>query len=153
MPTTIPWSLIVCCQAAAIRLRRQPKKPKKPSALNRSGRAAGMVVYLVGDQVWFGEYTLYNQGGYAKGSKLGGNQQLAFELWDLHQSWVLSTPPIRFEEDLCGELKETVGEGRGGNLTSASSRLWNSHSESLTRFLPFAVSEDSASRFARWCGL
>ena len=33
--------MIVCCQAAAIRFLRQPKKPKKPRADSRSGRAAG----------------------------------------------------------------------------------------------------------------
>lgn len=31
----------MCCQAAAIRLRRHPKKPKTPRADIKSGRAAG----------------------------------------------------------------------------------------------------------------
>ena len=35
-------SVIVCSQAAAVRLRRQPMNPKKPRADSRSGRAAGM---------------------------------------------------------------------------------------------------------------
>ena len=47
-------------------------------------------LYLVGEQIWFGEYTLYNQGGYLKlktDKKLIDAQS---EAWDIRQSWYLN---------------------------------------------------------------
>ena len=49
-------------------------------------------LYLVGNKIFFGEYTVYNQGGYML---LENDDQLLAaqgESWDVRQSWFLTQP-------------------------------------------------------------
>jgi hypothetical protein len=49
-------------------------------------------LYLVGDDIYFGEYTVYNQGGYIIVPDDPVIVRAQTEAWDLRRSWFLSNP-------------------------------------------------------------
>lgn len=49
-------------------------------------------LYLVGSKIYFGEFTLYNRGGYAGGDNHLGRKRPEFVYWDLRQSWFMRMP-------------------------------------------------------------
>lgn len=49
-------------------------------------------LYLVGNKTYFGEFTLYNQGGYSVGGTGDPRKRPDFVYWDLRQSWFMRTP-------------------------------------------------------------
>lgn len=49
-------------------------------------------LYLVGDDIYFGEYTVYNQGGYVLLERDEVLRSAHNEAWDIRRSWFLTTP-------------------------------------------------------------
>ncbi len=49
-------------------------------------------LYLVGNTAYFGEFTLYNQGGYSDGDEGDPRKRPDFVHWDLRQSWFMHSP-------------------------------------------------------------
>lgn len=49
-------------------------------------------LYLVGDDIYFGEYTVYNQGGYVLIERDEVLRSAHNQAWDVSRSWFLTTP-------------------------------------------------------------
>lgn len=50
-------------------------------------------LYLVGNDIYFGEYAVYNQGGYVLLERDEVLRSAHNQAWDIRQSWFLRTPP------------------------------------------------------------